>query len=255
MAFKCPRCDSSFDRKDLLSKHIKHVHERPHLCHICGKNFGNNIQRHIRNHEKAEKEKGTNPNVKDTYKCRKCPKRFSKVSSLILHSKTHRDPPSSDESSETEETREMSQPQQIDNMDTSDNEGDNQQNGVGDSVEEKRFVPVDQVEEIDVLQFLSNKKISIVQAVVDYTARQHGTKWYLTLCIRFTKTDKDGEEQIEVAYFNSTIAQFLQNGDELELAERIDKAYFQLHKNIENFQRYDIRNPPKLISLKMRVFD
>ncbi len=104
-------------------------------------------------------------------------------------------------------------------------------------MEEKTYEPVDEMEEIDVLQFLSNKKMKVGEEILDFVEDNHGVKWYLTLCVRFTKTDNDGEEEIEVAYFNSKVTTFLQHGDEEELSESIDPAYFKLHNSMENFCR------------------
>ena len=55
--YLCDGCNKSFDSPHQLQEHVENVHEgskkKPKICPICGiKRFYNNIQRHIKSHDK-----------------------------------------------------------------------------------------------------------------------------------------------------------------------------------------------------------
>lgn len=80
--FKCPQCDSIFDRASQLDYHHRSLHlgERSQICQICGKGFFRkaDLRTHLNIHL------GTNFHI-----CEICGRKFSHISNLIRHCRMH----------------------------------------------------------------------------------------------------------------------------------------------------------------------
>lgn len=85
-ANQCLVCSKNFSRKSVLENHMKRhenikvVHEKKHLCDICGKGFAQTekLRIHYRVHT------GVKP-----YTCSYCAKSFTKRDYLVMHERVH----------------------------------------------------------------------------------------------------------------------------------------------------------------------
>uniref|UniRef100_A0A034VEX1 Transcriptional repressor CTCF n=1 Tax=Bactrocera dorsalis TaxID=27457 RepID=A0A034VEX1_BACDO len=75
--YSCPHCDNKFDRRFLLSRHMKsHSDDRPFICSVCDRGFKTNhtLQNHINVHL------GKKPHA-----CLSCESRFTTTGDLARH--------------------------------------------------------------------------------------------------------------------------------------------------------------------------
>lgn len=108
--YKCDFCESKFQRSQILLSHRRiHTQEKPHICHICGKQFNvlAGVKRHIEQvHHKIKKfcceicymhfdsndkkEEHVNIHTDDRpYMCAICGQSFRQRSSLFAHKVIH----------------------------------------------------------------------------------------------------------------------------------------------------------------------
>ncbi|CAG9864872.1 unnamed protein product [Phyllotreta striolata] len=89
--FKCPVCEKLFPKGSLQGHIRQHTEERPFECEICGKSFArkNNLQYHVRNHEKSEKAKVKSVAAEQSFLCYICGANFKKRAILQQHMQIH----------------------------------------------------------------------------------------------------------------------------------------------------------------------
>lgn len=80
-SWQCTKCDKSFFRKEILSRHLHTVHRegRDYKCNICGKEFQykERLTRHLRIH------------IDRRFECSICDKRYVQNADLNVHMRTH----------------------------------------------------------------------------------------------------------------------------------------------------------------------
>ena len=90
---KCAKCNLSFHRKDVVTKHVKIHSERKITCMICGSKFVENssLRIHLHNVHSVSpfKKQPKRLTYRHRYKCYLCNRRYTVMASLQYHLKTH----------------------------------------------------------------------------------------------------------------------------------------------------------------------
>ncbi|CAH1183832.1 unnamed protein product [Phaedon cochleariae] len=89
--YKCPVCEKSFPKGSLEAHIRQHTQERPYVCRICDKSFArkNNLQFHLKNHEKKRGKLIVPTAGERPYLCSVCGASFKRKSILQQHMQIH----------------------------------------------------------------------------------------------------------------------------------------------------------------------
>ena len=162
--YNCGVCGTSFERKDVLTKHKK-THE-------------NGKQKDISDPAPPAK----NQRIAELYDCNICGASFENVQDLKDHFSTHQEENNEDDQESPDEDPLI-------------------EKALGNALQIITFIP-EGVQKNDFLQLFSDRKEDVAEYLKNETKGANAVKWHMSCAIKFFRYGKDGNKQDTVGFFH-----------------------------------------------------